>query len=93
MHNCQSALRLDRASPVYTLDDGLKSRLLIGVLQVALAAVFVPIVLLILASVGVFMIFEWCVYHVGAAIQGDAWLLRQPRWERLGRPRNEMAGR
>jgi hypothetical protein len=93
MLNCQSAIRLDRAPNLYAMDDGLKMRLLIGVLQVTLAFVFVPIVLLILASVGVFMMFEWCVLRAGAAIRGDEWPLRQPMWGRLGLPSHEMAAR
>jgi hypothetical protein len=68
------------------LDEGLKTRLLIGVLQVALAAVFVPMVLLILALVGAYMIFEWPVLRIRAAIRGDSWPLRQPMWGRLGLP-------
>jgi hypothetical protein len=86
MIHCQSAIRLDRASDLCALDEGLKARLLIGVLQVAMAVVFVPMMLLILALVGVYMLIEWPVLRIRAAIRGDSWPLREPMWERLGLP-------
>jgi hypothetical protein len=87
---CQSAIRPDRTPDLDALDDRFESRILIGAIQIALAAVFVPIVLTILAAVGIFMIIEWCVLRVGAAIRGDSWPLREPMWWRLGRPDNEL---
>jgi hypothetical protein len=48
--------------------------------------VFVPMMLLILALVGVYMLIEWPVLRIRAAIRGDSWPLREPMWERLGLP-------
>lgn len=58
MLTCRTDIRGDRGPEADTPGDDLETRLLVGVVQAALATLFVPAVFLILIVVGLYMIAE-----------------------------------
>ncbi len=65
----RSNIRNDRGSARGILEEDLETRLLLGVVQIALATLFVPAWTLILIVVGLYMIAEWAALRAAAAIR------------------------
>jgi hypothetical protein len=77
-------VRLERAPRADARGNDLRTRLAIAALEVVLAVVFAPLLLLATVLVGLFMILEWPVLRLGAVIRGEEWPLRRPLWGRFG---------
>jgi hypothetical protein len=82
MQPTSTAFRIDPEHEAKGSGDDLRTRLLLGLIQIGLAIVFVPVAILILIVVGVFMIVEWTAFRGGRAIRSCS----RPAPERPGNP-------
>jgi hypothetical protein len=78
MSNLHAQVLSNQTSAVSNPAEGLGMRLLLGLVQAALATVFLPALFLILALVGIYMAFEWVFLRGDAVIRRDDLYLGQP---------------
>lgn len=86
MLNVSAATVIGQTYKAYRRGGDLEARLLLGIIQVVLALILFPPILLGIVVAGVCAAGDWCALRIVAAIRGDPQLLHQPMWHRLGRP-------